>query len=103
MTQSKSEYDSLIQNMHSIFTSDISTLAHLGISYLASSSPSSLIDYGASTHMTSKFTVFTTFHTSFAAFIVFIDDSSKCITDTDIVTSLSLIDVNHVFLLISYP
>jgi len=44
---SKSEYDSLIQKLHSVSTSDIVTLVHSGISYLASSSPSSwIIDSG---------------------------------------------------------
>jgi len=53
VTLSKSEYDSLIQNMHSVSTSDIATLAHPDISYLARSSPSSwIIDSGASIYMT---------------------------------------------------
>ena len=48
-----------IQKLHSVSTLDVVTLAHLGISYLASSSPSSwIIDPGASTHMTDKFTGF---------------------------------------------
>jgi len=45
--------------MYSLSTSDIATLAHSCISYLASSSLSSwTIDSGASTHMTGKSIVF---------------------------------------------
>jgi len=40
MTLSRSDYDSLIQKMHSVSISDIATLAHSSISYLASSLPS---------------------------------------------------------------
>jgi len=59
---SKSDYDSLMQKMHSVSTSDIATLAHLGISYLANSSLSSWItDFAVSTYMTSKSTVFSLF------------------------------------------
>jgi len=52
MTLSKSEYDYLIQKMHSVSTSDIATLAYLGISCLASSSLSSwIIDSSVSAHV----------------------------------------------------
>ena len=55
VTLSKFDYDSLIQNMHLVSTSDMATLADPGISYLASSSLSSwLIDSGASTHITDR-------------------------------------------------
>jgi len=70
-------------------------LTHPDISYLASSSPSWIIDSGVSTHMTGKFTFFFIFHTSFAPSIVFVDGSFKCSTATDTVnlTSLALTDV----------
>ena len=99
VTLSKSEYNSLIQKMHSISTSDITILTHPGVFYLASSSPSSwIIDSGVSTYMSSKFTVFFTFHTSSAPSIVFFDGSFKCSTATDTVnlTSLALTDVNYI-------
>jgi len=66
---SKSEYDSLIQKMHSVSTSDNATLTHSDISYLASSSLLfSIIDPGASTRMIDKSTYFFNFQ----------DNSRKC-------------------------
>ena len=89
---------SLIQKLHSISTSDIITLGHLGISCLASSSSSSwIIDSGASTYMTSKFTIFFTFRTFFAPSLVFVNGSSKrTVTGTVNLTSLTLTDVNYI-------
>jgi len=76
----------------------MATLAHPGISCLASSLPSSwLIDTGLSTHMTGKCTIFFTFHTSFP-FIVFANSSFKHSTGggTGSLISLTLIDVNYI-------
>ena len=71
VTLSKSEYDSLIQKMQSVSTSDITTLVHSSISYLASSSPSSwIIDSDLSTHVTGKSTIFHFSHI-YVPFIVF--------------------------------
>ena len=106
VTLSKFYYDSLIQKMHSVSTSDMATLAHPGISYLASSSPSFWIsDCGASTDMTGKFTVFFTFHTSYASYIVFTDGSFNYTTGTiNFTSSLPLTNINyiHMFFLILY-
>ena len=59
-----------------------------------------IIDSSMPTNMTSKCTVFFTFHTSSAPFIVFTYGSSKCSistgTGTVNVTSLTLIDVNYI-------
>ena len=95
--------------MHSISTSGIATLAHLGISCLASSLPSWIIDSGVSTYMIGKFTIFFfTFHTSSSApFVIFANGSSKSIIGSgtvNLTSSLALFDVNYVFMfrLISY-
>ena len=97
VTLSKSEYDSLIQKMHSVSTSYKATLTHLGIFCLASSSPSSwIIGSSVSTPMTDKSAVFFTFHTIFAAsFIVFAAGNSKHSIDiSNLTSSLALTDVN---------
>ena len=97
VTLLKPEYDSLIQKMHLVFTSDIATLTHSGISCLVSSLISSwIIDSGASTHITRKYTVFFTFHTSSVPSIVFAYDNSKCSTGAVNLTSLALTDVNYI-------
>ena len=101
VTLSRSEYNFLIQKMHSVSTSDIVILAHSGISYLVSSLPSSwIIDSSASTHMTSKSIAFFTFsHTSYVPSVVFVDGSSKSITGSgtvNLTSSLALFDVNNI-------
>jgi len=100
VTISNFEYDSLIQKIHPVSTLDIAILAHLGISYLASSSPSFwIIDSGASIHMTSKSIVFLTFHTFSIPSIVFAYGSFKHSAGNgtvNLTSSLALTDVNYI-------
>ena len=78
--------------------SDIATLTHSGISCLVNSSPFYwVIDSGASTHFTGKFTLFSAFNRSNTTLVTFVDDNSKYITHTfNPISSLSLFDVHRI-------
>ena len=105
VTLTRSKYDSLIQKIYSVFTSDTAILTHSG-SYLASSSRSSwIINSDVSMHMISKSTIFSTLHTLIPLLLFFTACNFKSISGTStLISLLTLSEVNYVprFLLIFY-